>query len=313
MIPVFNNRPAVLDALVEELAAELDRLEVSSEVVFVDDGSGEQTRRALAALVRSNARVRVVELVTNFGQHPAFTAGFERARGRFIVTMDADGQADPRDLPKLLGPLREGYDMVSGVRQHRQDPAFRQVSSRLVTWLVARLTPVRLRDVGCPFNAFTAEVATDLSGFGELRRFLKPLAVHVARRVTEVEVTHRPRPAAEPQSSYSARRLVRLFMDLFVNSLGDVFAWTFFAGLGFAVLCALAAVALGGAALAGRLTYVWAVVAASLAACGALAGLLGLIGDYIQRIYRQSSGRPFYLIRRVLEHDDPEPAVPDAG
>ncbi len=302
VIPVFNNGRPVLTALVSELGAELDALGDPSEIVFVDDGSEEETKQALADLVAAHARVRVVELVTNFGQHAAFTAGFERARGRYIVTMDADGQADPRDIPKLIAPLREGYDLVSGIRRHRQDPRFRQLSSKVVTWLVARLTPVQLRDVGCPFNAFTSEVAQRIGKFGELRRFLKPLAVRVARRVTEVEVTHRPRPAAKPHSSYSANRLVRLFMDFFVNSLGDVFAWVFLVGVGSAGLLAVSTLALGVAVAAGAGDGVWVLIAAALTVLASLLSLLGLAGDYLQRIYRQSSGRPFYLIARVHEH-----------
>ncbi|MCX6553073.1 MAG: glycosyltransferase family 2 protein, partial [Acidobacteria bacterium] len=212
VIPVFNNRPAVLRALSGELLEALDKLPNPAEVVFVDDGSGDETKRALAGLVDVDARVRVVELVANFGQHAALSAGFEVVRGRIIVSMDADGQSDPRDIPKLIAPLDNGFDMVSGIRRKRQDPAVRQVLSRMVTWFVARMMRVRLLDIGCPFNAFTADVAKSLGRFGELRRFLKPLAVRLARRVTEVEVTHRARPTEEPKSSYSSNRIVRLLM-----------------------------------------------------------------------------------------------------
>jgi glycosyltransferase involved in cell wall biosynthesis len=125
VIPVYNNRPAVLRATADELLAELGALPGPAEVVFVDDGSGDQTKAALAELVRLDSRVRVVELVANFGQHAALSAGFDRARGRMIVTMDGDGQCDPRDIPKLLAPLFSGFDMVSGVRLQRKDPSVR--------------------------------------------------------------------------------------------------------------------------------------------------------------------------------------------
>jgi glycosyltransferase involved in cell wall biosynthesis len=306
IVPVFNNGPAELTALAGELCKELDTLGMSSEILFVDDGSREPTKRALAGLVAGDSRVRVVELVTNFGQHAAFTAGFERARGRFLVTMDADGQADPCDIAKLIAPLREGYDLVSGVRLRRQDPWTRRVVSRFVSWLVGGLTGVRLQDVGCPFNAFTAEVAQRLAGFGELRRFLKPLAVRVAGRVTEVGVTHRPRPVARPRSSYSSNRLVRLFMDFFVNSLGDVFAWVFLGGAGLAAALAVSTVAIGVAAIGWGVDRVWMILAAGLTVQASLVALLGLAGDYVQRIYRQSSGRPFYIIACVHEQPAPE-------
>jgi glycosyltransferase involved in cell wall biosynthesis len=246
--------------------------------------------------------VRIVELAANFGQHAAFTAGFEHARGRLLVTMDVDLQCDPADIPRIIEPLTRGFDLVSGVRLDRQDPGARRLFSRATTSLVSRLAGVELRDIGCPLNAFTDDVARSLAPFGELRRFLKPIAVRVARRVTEVEVQHRPRPKRRA-SSYSATSLVRLFMDFFVNAIGDVFAWVFVIAAALAVLLlagGMLLVVLGllpgitGAVVIGVWVFILGIQATLLA-------LFGLAGDYIQRIYRQSSGRPFYLVRRV--HD----------
>jgi glycosyltransferase involved in cell wall biosynthesis len=243
--------------------------------------------------------VRIVELAANFGQHAAFTAGFEQARGRYLVTLDADLQCDPADIPRLIEPLTRGYDLVSGVRLDRQDPAGRQVFSRAMTALVTRMAGVPLRDIGCPLNAFTDDVARSLAAFGELRRFLKPLAVRVARRVTEVEVRHRPRHAERRRSSYSATGLVRLFMDFFVNAIGDVFAWVFLIAVALTGGLALIAAGTTIGAAAGALGPLVPVVVWSLTGASAVLALLGLAGDYVQRIYRQSSGRPFFLIRRV--------------
>jgi hypothetical protein len=162
---------------------------------------------------------------------------------------------------------------------------------------------VQLRDIGCPLNAFTDDVARSLAPFGELRRFLKPIAVRVARRVTEVEVRHRARPKRR-DSSYSATGLVRLFMDFFVNAIGDVFAWVFVVAAAMTALLLAGGILLGvlgllpGGTGALTLTGVWVIL---LGIQAALLSLFGLAGDYIQRIYRQSSGRPFYLVRRV--HD----------
>jgi glycosyltransferase involved in cell wall biosynthesis len=281
----------------------LDRLEGGAEVIYVDDGSTDDSIDVLRRLQATDPRVRIVELAANFGQHAAFTAGFEHARGRFLVTMDVDLQCDPADIPRIIEPLGRGFDLVSGVRLDRQDPGARRLFSRATTSIVSRLAGVKLRDIGCPLNAFTDDVARSLAPFGELRRFLKPIAVRVARRVTEVEVQHRPRPRRRA-SSYSATGLVRLFMDFFVNAIGDVFAWVF-----------VIAAALAGLLLAGGLLLL--VLGLLPGTTGALSGigiwvfalgiqatllaLFGLAGDYIQRIYRQSSGRPFYLVRRV--HD----------
>jgi glycosyltransferase involved in cell wall biosynthesis len=248
----------------------------------------------LRAVQQRDERVVVIELAANFGQHAAFSAGFDRTHGRYIVTMDADLQCDPEEIPLLLAPLEQGYDFVSGVRKGRKDPRSRQVWSRLLTRIVTSITRVKLQDVGCPFNACTADVVHAVSTFGELRRFLKPLAVRVAKRVAEVEVSHQARHHHQPTSSYSATSLVRLFMDFLVNSIGDVFAWLFLlasAVAGLSVVASLFALVQVGP--------IGMIVMLGIALQAALVALLGLAGDYVQRIYRQSSGRPFYLVRRV--------------
>ncbi|HUE89599.1 MAG TPA: glycosyltransferase family 2 protein [Vicinamibacterales bacterium] len=303
IVPLFNGRELVRDCH-DALSPVLDRLEGGAEVIYVDDGSVDDTIDVLRRLQATDPRVRIVELAANFGQHAAFTAGFAHARGRYLVTLDADLQCDPADIPRLIEPLTRGYDLVSGVRIHRQDPGARRLFSRVTTSIVSRLAGVELRDIGCPLNAFTEDVARSLAPFGELRRFLKPIAVRVARRVTEVEVQHRPRPERQG-SSYSATGLVRLFMDFFVNAIGDVFAWVFVIASALAALLFVGTVTL---VLIGSLPGVSPALVAFgvwmflLTIQATLLALFGLAGDYIQRIYRQSSGRPFYLVRRV--HDD---------
>jgi glycosyltransferase involved in cell wall biosynthesis len=303
IVPVFNGAELVPDCHAA-LSPVLDRLEGGAEVIYVDDGFTDDTIEALQRVQAPDPRTRIVELAANFGQHAAFTAGFAHARGRFLVTMDVDLQCDPADIPRIIEPLTRGFDLVSGVRLNRQDPGARRLFSRATTSIVSRLAGVELRDIGGPLNAFTDDVARSLAPFGELRRFLKPIAVRVARRVTEVEVQHRPRPKRRA-SSYSATGLVRLFMDFFVNVIGDVFAWVF-------VIAAALALLLGGGVvllvIIGLMPGTPGVVAGAgiwlviLAVQATLLALFGLAGDYIQRIYRQSSGRPFYLVRRV--HDE---------
>jgi glycosyltransferase involved in cell wall biosynthesis len=300
IVPVFNGADLVATCQAA-LDPVLDAIDGGAEVIYVDDGSTDETMGALRSLQRAGSRVRIVELASNFGQHAAFTAGFEFARGKYLVTMDADLQCDPADIPRLIEPLTQGYDLVSGVRRHRKDPASRQLFSRLMTALVTRLARVELRDIGCPLNAFTSDVARSLAPFGELRRFLKPLAVRVARKVTEVEVQHQPRPRRRA-SAYSATGLVRLFMDFFVNALGDVFAWVFLIATGLsALLLTLAILGMIGYLYAGGASLFFALPFLFLSLQAALVALFGLAGDYVQRIYRQSSGRPFFLVRRVHE------------
>jgi glycosyltransferase involved in cell wall biosynthesis len=305
VVPVYNGADLV-PACQAALSPVLDRMAGGAEVVYVDDGSTDSTLATLRAAQSLDPRVRIVELAANFGQHAAFTAGFEHARGGYLVTLDVDLQCDPADIPRLIEPLTRGYDLVSGIRQNREDPAGRQLFSRLTTALVTRLAGVPLRDVGCPLNAFTDDVARSLAAFGELRRFLKPLAVKVARRVTEVEVQHRPRPSGRRPSAYSTTGLVRLFMDFFVNALGDVFAWVFLIAAGLAGVTLLAAViffiwGLGTGTLGLGFAMGWLFLSIQ----AILIALFGLAGDYVQRIYRQSSGRPFFLVRRVHEPGAP--------
>ncbi len=307
VVPVFNSA-GLIPACQAALTPVLDQMAGGAEVIYVDDGSTDGTLEALRAVQAVDPRVRVVELAANFGQHAAFTAGFEHAAGRYLVTLDVDLQCDPSDIPRLIEPLTRGYDLVSGVRLNRQDPAARQVFSRLTTAMVARLAGVPLRDIGCPLNAFTDDVARSLAAFGELRRFLKPLAVRVARRVTEVEVQHRPRPETGRASSYSVISLVRLFMDFFVNALGDVFAWVFLVATGLTAVLLIAAVSVAVASVAATPLVGYAIPLMLLAIQAALVALFGLVGEYVQRIYRQSSGRPFFLVRRMHEAPRATPA-----
>jgi glycosyltransferase involved in cell wall biosynthesis len=303
VIPVFNSGDAMIRECHAALAGVLATIAEPAEIIFVDDGSRDGTLGALQDVQRSDSRVRIVELTANFGQHAAFSAGFDAIRGDVVVTMDVDLQADPADIPKMISPLRSGFDLVSGVRMDRRDPVVRRLASAAVTRLVAAMTGVRLRDVGCPFNAFTADVARSLSSFGELRRFLKPLAVRVARSVTEVEVSHRTRAAHHVRSSYSPARLLRLFMDFFVNSIPDLFAWVFVAAAACAAVGVVATAAGVALWLRGALPAIALAAIALATLAAALGAMIGLIGDYTQRIYRQSSGRPFYLVRRI--HDAP--------
>lgn len=299
IVPFFNGGREMVDALHAALATAAPRLDNDVEFVFVDDGSSDDTLDALRAVQQKDGRVVVIELAANFGQHAAFSAGFDRARGQYLVTMDADLQCDPEEIPQLVAPLRQGYDLVSGVRRDRRDPLVRRLFSRVLAGMITTMTGVRLRDVGCPFNACTAEVAQAMSSFGELRRFLKPVAMRVARRVAEVEITHRPRPRQRPQSSYSATGLIRLFMDFFVNTAGDVFAWVFVGAAGLCSLAGLITWVLVALAAIGRASWSTVLVGAATTLLLGATTLLGLAGDYVQRIYRQSSGRPFYLVRQV--------------
>src|SRR5215211_3814816 len=278
-----------------------DHITGKVEIVYVDDGSRDGTLEALLAVQARDPRVRVVELAANFGQNAAIFAGIEIARGENLVTFDIDLQCDPLDIPRVLDPLSDGYDLVCGVRVCRSDPIVRRFFSRLMSIAVRQIAGVSLRDAGCPLNALSSDIARQLSRYGELRRFAKPLAVRLARRMIEVEVRHRPRPAEKPRSSYSATRLVRLSMDFLINAVGDVFAWTFLISICLALLLALGTlgtiVASGILPVSPMLPIIMGV--GSLTAL--ITALVSLAGEVMQRIHRQTAGQPLYLVRRV--HD----------
>src|SRR5947209_4804339 len=300
IVPVFNSAD-LIPACQAALAAVIDDLPEASEIIYVDDGSRDNSLEMLRVLQARDSRIRIIELAANYGQHAALLAGIEAALGKQIVTLDVDLQCDPHDIPRLLAPLAQGYDLVCGVRVGRADPLLRRMLSRLMSVLVRRLSGVTLRDAGCSFNALTRELGHLIRGGGELRRFGKPLAASLARRVSEVEIRHAPRPPQSRGSSYSASRLVRLFMDFLITALGDVFGWIFVAASGLAVVFAAAAlISLIACAMWGY-SVLLPLFVVSLCGLSALTALLALTAEYMQRIYRQSSGAPMYMVRRVHE------------
>lgn len=300
IVPVFNSAD-LIPACQAALAAVIDGLPEASEIIYVDDGSRDNSLDVLRLLQAGDSRIRIIELAANYGQHAALLAGIERALGKEIVTLDVDLQCDPRDIPRLLAPLAQGYDLVCGVRVGRADAPVRRVLSCLMSALVRRLSGVMLRDAGCSFNAFTQELGRLICNGGELRRFGKPLAARLARRVSEVEIPHAPRPPQSRASSYSASRLVRLFMDFLMTALGDIFGWIFLAASTLTVVFGAAAVIGFIACAISGCSFVLPLVVVSFCALSALAALMALTAEYMQRIYRQTSGTPMYMVRRVYE------------
>jgi len=214
VIPVFDEEASV-QPLVEELEPVLQSLHRPYEVIFVDDGS---TDGSFAALQRlhdaSPANIRVIRFRRNFGKTAALSAGFKRARGEVVVTMDADLQDDPHELPKLLHKLDEGYDLVTAWREQRRDSPWKTLLSRIFNSTVARLTGIKLHDFNCGFKAYRLQVAHELKLYGDLHRFIPVLAYWKGFTVTEVPVLHRPRSFGH--SKYGWQRMARGFFDFLV-------------------------------------------------------------------------------------------------
>ena len=211
VVPVYNEERSV-ELLYDEIAAALDPLDHEWETVFVDDGSTDGSFAALTRLHSRASNVRVVRLRRNFGKAAALAAGFGHASGDVIATLDADGQDDPAELPRLLAKLDEGYDLVSGWKVRRRDPWRRRLVSRVFNAVTGWISGVRLHDMNCGFKAYRAEVVRGLPLYGELHRFIPVLAHERGYRVTELAVNHRPREHG--RSRYGIERYLRGFFDL---------------------------------------------------------------------------------------------------
>ncbi len=212
VIPVFNeeeNIPLLFEGLVDTLS----KLELTSEIIFIDDGSTDRSLEVMRELAEQNASVRVVVLRRNFGQTAALDAGFKHATGDVIIPIDADLQNDPADIPRLLAKLAEGYDVVSGWRRRRRDPWLTRIlPSAIANRLISAFTRVKLHDFGCTLTAYRRDIIADVHLFGEMHRFLPVWAAWAGGRVAEIEVAHPPR--RHGTSNYSLLRTYRVIVDL---------------------------------------------------------------------------------------------------
>ena len=249
VIPLLNEQDS-LRALYEAVRAAMVSLPFAYEIIFVDDGSTDGSLAVLKELYGADLEhVRVIQFRRNFGKTAALTAGFARAQGEIVVTLDADLQDDPAELPKLLARLDEGYDLVVAWRANRRDSVSKRWPSRLANATVSMLTGVKLHDLNCGFKAYRCEVVRDLKLYGELHRYIPVLAHWKGYRVTEVAVTHHPRRFGS--SKYGARRLARgyidflsvLFLTTYLRRPMHLFgmAGSVFAGIGTLIMLYLAA------------------------------------------------------------------------
>lgn len=212
VIPVYNEEDN-LRPLADEIRAALGETGLDYEALFIDDGSKDRSFAILQELAAEDEHIVAIRFRRNYGQTAAFAAGFDYARGRVIVTLDADRQNDPADIPKLLAELDKGYDVVNGWRENRQDNLIRRIPSRIANWLIAETSGVHLKDRGCSLRAFKAEVVKDLHLYGELHRFIPELVNFAGFSMSEVPVNHRARVAGA--SKYGLSRTFRVILDLF--------------------------------------------------------------------------------------------------
>jgi undecaprenyl-phosphate 4-deoxy-4-formamido-L-arabinose transferase len=310
VIPVYNEEPG-LAALFARLYPALDALGHAYEVIFVDDGSRDRSAQLLSEqFERRPDATRVVLLDGNFGQHRALLAGFERARGERIVTLDADLQNPPEDIVKLMDAMDAGHDYVGSIRRMRQDVAWRRWASKLLNRLRERTSRIKMTDQGCMMRAYGRRIVDAINQCREMNTFIPALAYTFARNPTEVEVGHEERFAGE--SKYSLYSLMRLNFDLMTGfSLAPLQVFSMM-GMAIALLSGLLFAILAARRLLlgpeeGGLFTLFALLFFLVGI--ALFGI-GLLGEYIGRIYQEVRERPRYLVRAVLERDATAPEAP---
>jgi undecaprenyl-phosphate 4-deoxy-4-formamido-L-arabinose transferase len=299
VIPVYNEEQG-LEKLFERLLPVMEGMKRDYEVILVDDGSRDRSLEILRS--HASDRVIIVELSRNYGQHAAIFAGFETSTGEIVVTLDADLQNPPEEIPRLVEVMENGnYEVVGTVRQMRQDTVFRKTASRIVNAMTRRITGVQLNDWGCMLRAYKRHVVEFMISSHEHSTFIPALATSFAKDIAEIDVRHEERFAGE--SKYSLTKLISLQFDL-VTAFSDfplkllLYTGIFLAvlGIGFGTLLTIARFAYGAEWAAQGIFTLFAILFFFV---GAQFLAFGIMGEYIGRIYRQVKQRPPYTIRRI--------------
>lgn len=307
VIPVYNEETN-LPKLHREISEACQNLKKSYEIIFVDDGSQDNSLAVCKQLLKKDPRVRIIQLRKNFGQTAALSAGFDHARGDIIITLDADLQNDPNDFGLLIGKIEEGYDLVSGWRTKRKDRFItRRFPSLLANWLISRLTRVKLHDYGCTLKAFRREIVGHIKLYGELHRFIPAIASIIGVSIAEVKVNHRKR--LHGRSKYSVWRFPKVILDLITVKFLLSYSTRplqIFGGIG------LISGTIGGV-IGLWLTYVRLIrlepisgrplllLAILLVLVGVQFIILGLLAEIVVRAYHESSEKRIYFIREIIQ------------
>ncbi|MEJ2647488.1 MAG: glycosyltransferase family 2 protein [Sedimentisphaerales bacterium] len=286
------------------------------EVIYVDDGSTDDSIVALIRLQQDDSRARIIRFRKNFGQTAALSAGFAHARGEIIVALDADLQNDPADIPKMIDKLHEGYDVVSGWRKKRHDKAItRRFPSKIANWLISTITGVKLHDYGCTLKAYRKEVLAETKLYGEMHRFIPALASWSGANIAEIVVNHRPRTAGV--AKYGIGRTWKVLLDLItVNFLGSFSTKPIYVFGGLGLLSAIGSIVFafavvyqkiaGGVDMTGNPLLI--VTAVSVIATIQFI-LMGLLAELLVRTYHESQNRPTYVIREIIESEQKEDQI----
>jgi glycosyltransferase involved in cell wall biosynthesis len=309
IIPIKDERDN-LAPLHDQLTRALVPLGLSYEIVFVDDGSRDDSFQLLEAMAARDPLVKVVRLRRNYGQTAALQAGINWSKGEVLITMDGDLQNDPADIPNLLAKLEEGYDAVLGLRANRQDRLFiRKIPSLMGNWLIRKTTGVHIRDMGCTLRALRRDLAEALPLYGELHRFVPVLAQQLGGRLAQIPVRHHPRTAGK--TKYNLTRTFRVVLDLITVKFLHTYLSRPMHIMG---LAGLSCFGLAMCSFAATVVMKWSMgifwtgnpfllLSALLVLIGFQFLSMGLIGEILTRTYFESQGKPAYAVRSTLNLD----------
>ncbi len=307
----FLNEEENLPELYANVTRALSPLGLSYEILFVDDGSTDAGFKYLSEIAGKDTHVRVIRFTRNFGQTAAMSAGFKNARGKVYITMDADNQNDPADIPKLLAKMKEGYEVVSGWRKDRKDTLVtRKLPSRFANWLISRVTGVALNDYGCTLKAYDARYIDSFNLYGEMHRFIPAYARMAGASIAEVPVNHLPR--TKGVSKYGLDRIFKVILDLLTVKFLGTFATKplyLFGGLGL-TMNLMAFLTAGMVLFQKFFRDVYAhknpllLLAVFLSVLGVMLIMMGLIAEMLMRTYHESQGKTVYLIKDRVNFSD---------
>jgi len=299
LIPVLNEEES-LPELQERLHRVMEGIKEPYEIIYIDDGSTDRTPVLLEDYHNRYPCVKVIEFNRNYGQHMALFAGFEHAEGEIIITIDADLQNPPEEIPKLVAKMEEGYEVVGTYRKARKDSLFRKIPSFIVNKITARLVGVKLRDYGCMLRAYRRNIIDYMNMCPESSSFIPALANTFAKRIVEIEVEHEER--TKGTSKYSVFKLLRLNFDLMTNFsllpiqfIGVIGMIVALLGLAFAILLFMRRLIVGP-----EVEGTFTLFAILFFFIGAQIFSLGIIGEYIGRIYQEVRRRPRFIIKKEL-------------
>ena len=303
VIPVYNEE-ANLEHLMERLYPAIQDTGHSFEIIFTNDGSRDRSLEILCRMVEDYQGVKVVEFTGNFGQHMAILAAFEMSSGEIVITLDADLQNPPEEIPRLVAEIEKGHDVVGTIRQQRQDSTFRKMASRIVNITTNKITGMQMQDYGCMLRAYHRYVVDNINRCRESTTFIPALAQTFASNPTEIEVGHAER--TEGESKYSFYKLIRLNFDLMTGF--SVVPLQLFALFG--IITSVMSVAFAIFLIVRRFIVgaevegVFTLFAILFFFVGIIIMGIGIVGEYVGRIYQEVRKRPRFVVRRTYGFEE---------